>query len=384
MPDWTKTADVVIIGGGIIGLSVAFHLSNQSQKKIILLEKDLIAQASTGLSVGGIRQQFSHPANILLSQETLRQFEHFQDMLGPRIDFHQVGYLFLTQDDITWEEFRLNVDMQRRYHVPVETLSPEEIKDRWPFLETSDLKGGTYCQQDGYSDPYGVATVLASASRKKGVKILEHTKVLALEVIKDCIRSVHTTKGTISTPIIINAAGPWGGEVAKMAGIGLPVQPYRRQVFVTKSSSGLTGSIPMIIDQDTLFYFRKEGPGFLMGMSDRDEPPSFNTQVDQDFLEKLIETALRLAPILSQAEILRGWGGLYAVTPDENPIIGEIAERKGFYCAIGFSGHGFQHGPAVGRFLSELILEGETEFDLSPFVYDRFAGFIAKAEKRAV
>lgn len=384
MPEWIKTADVVIIGGGIIGLSVAFHLSNQSQKKIILLEKDLIAQASTGLSLGGIRQQFSHPANILLSQETLRQLKRSQDMWGAKIDFHQIGYLFLTQDDKTWKEFFLNVDMQHQYNVPVKTLSPVEIKRRWPFLETSDLRGGTYCPQDGHTDPYGVATLLASASRKNGVKILENTKVLALEGKKGRIESVRTSKGMISVPIIVNAAGPWGGEVAEMAGIRLPVQPYRRQVFMTKTSSGLTGSIPLIIDQDTLFYFRNEGPGFLMGMSDKEEPPSFNTHVDQNFLEKLVETALKRAPILSQAEILRGWGGLYAVTPDENPIIGEITERKGFYCAVGFSGHGFQHGPAVGRFLSELILDGKTAFDFSPFNHKRFASNTLKAEGLAV
>lgn len=380
----TKAADVVIIGGGIMGLSVAFHLVRQSQIKIILLEKDLLTQASTGLSVGGIRQQFSHPANILLSQETLRQFKQSQDLFGDNIDFHQVGYLFLTQDNDMWSDFCLNVDLQRQYRVPVETLSPEEIKSQWPFLEAENLKGGTFCQEDGYADPYQVAMTLASFSRRKGVHIFEHTKALALQIKNNRIQGVHTSKGTISTPIVVNAAGPWGGEVAKMAGLDIPVKPFRRQVFTTKAFRGITGSIPMIIDQDTLFYFRKEGPGILMGMSDKDEPSSFNTHVTQSFLEKLIETALQRAPVLGQAEILRGWGGLYAVTPDENPIIGEISERRGLFCAVGFSGHGFQHGPAVGRILSELILQKKTEFDISPFAYERFRGPTDKAERRTV
>jgi sarcosine oxidase subunit beta len=169
-----------------------------------------------------------------------------------------------------------------------------------------------------------------------------------------------------------------------MAGFDLPVQPYRRQVFVTQAFDAIPKPVPMILDIEPAFYFRGEGPGVLMGMSDAEEPSSFNTNVDYLFLEKVIDAAIRRAPILENAEILRGWGGLYAITPDDNPIIGQLPDLDGIYCAIGFSGHGFQQAPTVGRILSELILDGQTGFDLSPYRHDRFGSLSGKGETRVV
>jgi sarcosine oxidase subunit beta len=186
------------------------------------------------------------------------------------------------------------------------------------------------------------------------------------------VRGIDTSQGYISAKNIVNAGGAWGGKIAKMAGIDLPVQPFRRQVFITKAFDAIPGPVPMIIDQDTQFYIRGYAPGILMGMTDLEEPSSFRTHVDRTFMEKVTAAAIQRVPLLGKAEILRGWGGLYAMTPDENPIIGMISEIEGFYCATGFSGHGFQHGPAVGRILSELILDRKTAFDLGPFSYDRF------------
>jgi sarcosine oxidase subunit beta len=217
-----------------------------------------------------------------------------------------------------------------------------------------------------------------------GVRIEEKTKVTGIRVENSRIKGVETTKGLISAPIVVNVAGPWGGEVAEMAGLEYPVRPFRRQVFMTKAFDAMLKPVPMIIDFDTLFYFRGEGPGLLMGMSDLDEPPSFNIHVDRNFLERVIEKAVHRAPVLEKAKILRGWGGLYAITPDENPIIGMTPQVDGLFCAIGFSGHGFQHGPVVGRILSELILDGHTDFDLTPFAHDRFGKTKEGGEKRAV
>jgi len=367
-----------------LGCSTAYHLAKRGQKEVVLLEKDLLAQASTGLSVGGIRLQFSHPANIRLSQETLSLFEHFEEEFNVDIGFYQVGYLFMLQKKNTWEDFLSSVELQRQFNVPVEILSPEEIKHRWPYLEVSDIQGGTFCPKDGYADPHNVAMAFANKARKLGVHIEEKTKVTGIRVESSRVKGVETTKGPISAPIVVNAAGPWGGEVARMAGLEFPVKPYRRQVFMTKAFDAISKPIPMVIDFDALFYFRGEGPGLITGMSDRDEPPSFNTNVDWNFLEKVIEKAVHRAPVLEKAKILRGWGSLYAITPDENPIIGMMSQVKGFFCAIGFSGHGFQHGPAVGRILSELILDGYTDFDLTPFAYDRFGKIKEGGEKRAV
>jgi len=160
--------------------------------------------------------------------------------------------------------------------------------------------------------------------------------------------------------------------------------PYRRQVFITKAFDAIPKPVPMILDIEPAFYFRGEGPGVLMGMSDQEEPSSFNTNVDYCFLERVIEMAVRRAPILEEAEILRGWGGLYDITPDDNPIIGPLPGVEGLYCAVGFSGHGFQQGPTVGRVLAELILDGRTDFDLSPFAHDRFDKVRGKGETRVV
>ncbi len=348
------------------------------------MEKDLLAHGSTGLCVGGIRQQFSHPSNILLSQETLHLIRHFEEEFETKIDFHRAGYLFLTRKQETWEDFISSIKIQQQYTVPVEALSPEDIKQRWPYLQVEGLRGGTFGPEDGYVDPYDVTMAIAKKARNLGVHVLERTEARGIRVKKKEVRGVETTQGFISCKVVVNAAGAWGRIVSQMAGLDFPVLPYRRQVFITKAFDALPRPVPMIIDQDTLFYIRGYAPGILMGKSDLSEPPSFHTHVDRNFLEEVTGDAVKMVPILEQAEVLRGWGGLYAVTPDENPIIGEISEIRGFVCAIGFSGHGFQHGPAVGRILSEVILDKKTDFDLSPFVYTRFKGDRKTIEKRTV
>lgn len=384
MKSFKKTAEVIIIGGGIMGVSMAYYLAKRGSTDIVILEKDLLAQASTGLSVGGIRQQFSHPANIRLSQESLRVFERFEEEFGVDIHLRRAGYLFLAQKENTWQEFLTAVRVQRDYDVPVEILSPKEVKRRWPYLNVSDLRGATFGLKDGYADPYFTAMGFANRARKLGVRIEERTKVVGIKVKEGRAQGVETTKGSLSAPVVVNVAGAWSGEVARMAGYDLPLKPYRRQVFVTKAFDVIPKPVPMIIDMDVSFCFRGEEPGILMGMSDPDEPPSFNTHVDWDFLEKVIEAAVHRAPLIEKAAILCGWGGLYAMTPDQNPIIGAMPGTEGFFCAVGFSGHGFQQGPAVGRILCDLICDGKTSFDLKPFSYDRFKDMKQQGERWVV
>jgi sarcosine oxidase subunit beta len=380
----TDTADIVIVGGGILGICTAYYLLQHSDLKVIVCEKDLLAQAATGLCVGGIRQQFSHPSNIQLSQETLRILEESREELRIASDYHKIGYLFMTKDPGTWRAFQENVALQRRWDVPVEILTPEEIQHRWPYLTTHDLLGGTFCGEDGYIDPYDVAMGFAQAARRKGAEFREKTEVLDVEFKQDRVQAVLTSQGRVETPVVVNAAGAWAGLVARMCGLELPIKPYRRQVYVTTPYDAIPRPIPLLIDQDSLFYFREDGPSILFGKTDPSEPSSFNTHTDRDFLESLIETADFRAPLLAEAEILRGWGGLYAITPDENPIIGRLSEREGLLGAIGFSGHGFQHGPSVGRAISRLVLDGETDIDLRPFKYDRFDKLHNAGEKITV
>lgn len=384
MSTWQKTADVAILGGGIVGVSAAFFLSRHKPFRIVLLEKDGLAQATTGLSVGGIRQQFSHPSNILLSQNTLAFFEFFQKEYGIPLSFQKVGYLFLAQKEDTWRDFLSSVRTQKRYNVPVEILLPGEIQRRWPYLNVVDLNGGTFCPEDGYADPYEVTMVMAKIARQKGVNIFEQTEVTGVLVDRGKVSGVQTNRGDLSVPIVINAAGPWSGNIGRMAGLNYPVFPYRRQVFVTKAFQGLAKPIPLILDFDSLFYFREEGPAILLGKSDPREPSSFNVHVDRGFMETVIEAACHRVPVLGSAQIAKGWGGLYTITPDGNPIIGADPNIKGFYNAIGFSGHGFQHGPAVGQILSDLIIHGSTTLDMTPFHSDRFTQGPLHGEKRVV
>ncbi len=383
MSSWKKNAAAVIIGGGIMGTATAYHLAKRGLENIVLLEKGLLAQGSTGLSVGGIRQQFSHPANILLSQESVRVFERFEEEFGVDIGFSRAGYLFLARTEETWQEFLASVEIQRRLDVPVEVLAPDQILERWPYLNIGDIVGGTFCSADGYADPYLVTMGFAAAARRLGVRVDEMTEVTGIRVLRDRIQAVETRQGVILSPLVVNAAGPWAALVAEMAGRALPVRPCRRQVFLTDAFDALPRPVPMIIDQEVTFYLRGAAPGLIMGMSDPDEPPSFHLHVDREFMEKVVEAAVHRVPLLEKAGILRGWAGLYEITPDDNPIIGEMLSLGGFFCAVGFSGHGFQHGPAVGRILSELILDGRTDFDLAPFSFDRFAGK-SEGEKRVV
>ena len=384
MSGWKKTADIAVIGGGIVGICTSYFLAFSGRKNIVLLEKNLLAQASTGLCVGGIRQQFSHPSNILLSQETLRRLKEISDGFRVDLGFRRVGYLFLSQEETSWKDFKLSCQTQRRLGVPVEILMPEEIKRRWSYIETDDLKGGTFCPEDGFADPYSVSMAFAKGARKLGVRIHEETEVQGIRLKNGKMSGLETTRGFLSVPAVVNAAGPWARQVGQMVGIELPVFPYRRQVFMTASFDALPRPVPMILDADSLFYFRGEGPGLLLGMSDPHEPSSFHTHTDRSFMEKVGLTAVRRAPVLEKARIQRGWAGLYSITPDENPIIGGLPGVEGFYAAVGFSGHGFQHGPSVGRILSELILDGKTSFDLFPFRLDRFSHPHEPGEKRVI
>lgn len=379
--------DIIIIGGGIVGLSLAYYLAAKSDLRLALLEKDLLAQASTGLSVGGIRQQFSHPVNIRLSQHSLHLLDILRYQLGNQESFliHQVGYLFLVQSDNVWSTFLENVALQQNLQVPVEVLSPAQIKKQWPFLRTDDLAGGTFCSADGYTDPYQVAMVYARGCRQQKVVILEQTPVEKIEVEAQRVQAVITPQGRLSASLVINAAGAWAGEVAALAGIKLPITPLRRQVFVTHPFRLGQQPLPLIIDFENHFYFREEGLGYLLGLSDPAESPGFKSGIELSLLERLTEIATHRVPTLAQASIARGWSGLYAMTPDENPILGPLPEVEGFWVASGFSGHGFQHAPAVGDILSDLILSGETNFDLGPYRYQRFQNSTSsKGEERTV
>lgn len=367
-----ETADIVVIGGGIVGCSVAYHLRKQGGRSVALLEKDLICFGSTGKSAGGIRVQFSSAVNIRLSLESLKIFQNFRQEFGVDPGFRQTGYLFLATTEEELGAFRKNVALQQRFGIPVEILGPEEIARRLPVVRVDDLAGGTFCPWDGHASPHEVTHALAAEARRLGARIHEGRAVTEVAVEGRRVVALETSAGPIACGAAVICAGPYAGHVGAMAGVDLPIKPYRRQLFVTKPLPGLPEFLPLTIDFHRGWYFRREGEGILFS-GPKDADSSFNTHVDWEDLEAIVATALHRLPLLAKAEVLRGWGGSYDITPDHNPILGALPSVQGLYVAAGFSGHGFMHGPIAGRLMADLILGATPSIDISPFAADRFA-----------
>jgi len=366
-----KRADVVIVGGGIIGVSIAYHLTRQDVRNVVLLERGLLGGGSTGLCAGGIRTQFASDINIRFSRESLNFWKHFEEFTGIDLEFRQVGYLFLATQSDTWDLFQRNVQLQRSYGLPVELLDSQEIHYRWPFLQWDDLLGGTFCPLDGYAGPHEALTGMARMARQDGAKIYDQTEVVGFQVKRRRVVGVKTRVGDIETPMVVNATGPWASVVGKLAGVEIPVKPLRRQVFVTAPFNLSEEPTPLVIDFDQGWYFRQEGKGFLLS-GPVDKEPSFRTSIDHGAMAETAEKATIRVPALEEACITRGWGGLYEISPDHHAILGPISGLEGFILANGFSGHGFQHSPVVGRNIADFVVSGKASRDFSALSLERF------------
>jgi sarcosine oxidase subunit beta len=367
-----KTADIVIIGGGIIGVSVAYYLGKMGENNVLLLEKDLIGEGSTGLCAGGIRRQWTTEVNMHFSLKAFEIFQHFADEFGVNPEFHPIGYLFLATSEEELEIFKGNVEFQHRFGVPSQILTRGEVEKGWPFLNIEDVLGGAFCDTDGYAGPYEVTDGIARAARRHGVEMLEKTEVTSIEVERGRIVSVTTPRGRVETPIVVNAAGPYAAKVGRMAGIEVPVKPIRRQLFVTDPFHKIPSSVPLTIDQGQNFYFRREGESVLLA-GPQDEEPGFDLTTDFGSMVETAEKATHRVPGFEDTNIARGWAGLYEISPDNHAIIGKVPEVEGLIVANGFSGHGFQHGPAAGMVIAELLLQGRAEtIDIDPLALERF------------
>lgn len=364
---------VVIIGAGLVGLSVAYHLASRGVRDVVVLERDnRWGNGSSGRSAGGVRLEFSNPSSVRFSQYGLEVISHFEEDFGISASFNPCGYLFLTRDSSRWKTIQELALMQQGLGVPVEILPPEVVRQRFSYVDMPDLAGGTFCAQDGIADPGSVAYGFARRSMELGVHIRLSQEVIGIQVNRDRVIGVSTREGTIATSHVVNAAGPFARRVGQMAGIEIPVKPYRRSIYITDAYDGLPPVMPMTLEFDTTSYIRREGTSILMGMSDPDEPSSENVEVDNTSLEKLVSTVLSWVPSLSGASIMRGWAGLYEVSPDDSAILGTVDALSGFYCANGFSGHGFMHSPAAGRVIAELIMQETPFVDISSFKLERF------------
>ena len=356
--DIPTSADIVIIGGGVMGASIAYHLASRGTRNLVLLEKDsLFGQGATGRCAGGVRYQFSTEINVKLSLESLPMIKRFKDEIGQDVDYRQCGYLLVATNEKDAVAFKQNVELQNRLGVQTQLLSGDEIRERLPMMNFDDAIAGTFNQRDGIVDPNSVVMGYVNAAQKMGVKAFNNIEVTGINVGGDKIEGVATSQGLIKTRMVINAAGPWAGQVGQMAGVHIPITPIRRQMFTTNPLKDIPKDFPFVIDFARSLYFHREGEGLLIGMSNQNEKPGFDQNVDEDFELVNLEAAVERMPLLERASRASHWAGLYEVTPDAHPIYGKT-HVDGFLICGGFSGHGFMHGPVSGKLMTELILDG--------------------------
>jgi len=367
---------VVVIGGGVVGTSAAFHLA-EAGVRVLLLERDELASGSTSRAAGGVRAQFSDPVNIALGQRSLEAFERFAQRPGGEIDLAQHGYLFLLDhaDDVA--AFRESVVLQNELGVPSRMLDVAQACALSPYVAPDGLLAAAYSPRDGHCTPEAVVAGYAAGARAHGATVRRHCPVTGIDVVDGVITGVATAHGRVRTGTVICAAGAWSAAVGELVGVSLPVRPLRRQVLVSEPVPDLPARLPFTIDFGTSFYFHDEGAALLMGMSDPDEEYGFRLERSDAWLGRFAEVVARRAPALSELGIAHGWAGLYEMTPDHNAVVGEAPSVSRFLYATGFSGHGFLQGPAIGEVLRDLVLGHTPVVDVSALDVARFAARFA-------
>lgn len=380
----TDRADVVIVGAGVMGCSLAFHLAKRG-RRVVVFDRGAIGQGATAACAGGVRAQFSSDINIRIGMEAKRVLRDFEHEVGVSADFKAVGYLFLLTTEGERSRFHDTVRLQRRLGLDdVVELTPAQARALVRGLNTRDLSGATFCPSDGLAGPNEVTFGYANAARGLGARIVDHVAVTGLLQTGHAVEGVRTTLGEMLAPLTVICAGPWSAPVGPLTGLDLAIAPSRRHVFVTDAVAEIDRRSPMTIDFHTSFYFHPEGDGVLFGMGDSDEPPGEATTVDWSILERITDVAKRRWPPLVEARIKTAWAGLYENTPDFQPLVGPLRERPGLWIAAGFSGHGFMMGPVVGRWLAQWMVDGAAPADLSAFAPDRFAGGTSMPERHVV
>jgi sarcosine oxidase subunit beta len=371
-----ETADVIIVGAGIMGASTAYHLARRRFGKVVVLERDTVCSGSSALASGGIRHQYANPVGVQLTRQSIVTYENFADEFGVDPQFRQHGYLILVATDEELADAERCVAMQQGLGVDVRLLPPDDVHRLAPYLETGDLLGATYSPRDGYADPYLCTTAIAARARDLGVTIKQHHEVTGFAVANGRVSGVTTAQGGFEAPIVVVAAGAWSGVVGKLAGVDIPVAPRRRHSFVTAPfpTDTIPAATPFIIDRHRGSSLRREGPGFLLGFGHRDEPSAFNTEVDWSLAPRVVEHAVHRAPALADARLMRAYAGLYEMTPDQTGIVSAVPGADGLFVVAGFSGHGFMHGPIAGQLMAELIADGRAvTVDIAPLDIQRFA-----------
>jgi sarcosine oxidase subunit beta len=366
-----ESAEVVVVGGGVVGCSAVYHLAKAGCADCVLLERDTLGAGSTGKAAGGIRAQFSDELNVRVALECIRRFERFADEPGGEIGLKQWGYLFLLSEADDVAAFGDAIALQQRLGVPSRVLAPAEAAAIVPAIRSEDLLAATFCPLDGYATPEAVVQGYAAAAGRLGATIVQGCAVAEVLVERGRVVGVDTARGRIATGRVVLAAGVWSRELAARAGLDLPVRPERRHVFFTEPGDPLPPELPLTIDFATGFYFHREGRGLLFGGR---EPT----------IEGLAPIASHRLPVLAELPVKGGWWGYYEMSPDHNAVVGLAAEPQGLVYATGFSGHGFQQAPVIGEHVADLALGRATLFDLSPFAVERFAAGVLRPELAVV
>jgi sarcosine oxidase, subunit beta len=368
-----RTASVLIVGGGVIGTSCAFHLAEAGISGVVLAERGQLGSGSSGRAAGGVRAQFSDEINVLLAQRSLKAFADFGSRPGAEIDFHQVGYLFVLTRERDVHVFERSIALQRQLGVPSRMIGSESVRELCPLLRVDDVLAGAFSPSDGHATPDSVVQGYAAGARAHGARLETDCEVQKIAVEGEEIKAVVTSGGTIETSIVVCAAGAWSRACGELVGVELPVIPLRRQVLFTEAMPALPPRLPMTIDFATSFYFHREGPGVLMGMPAPGEQPGFAAETNDEWTSALLEVAERRAPELSRVGVRGSWAGFYELTPDHNALISETSAVSRFLYATGFSGHGFLQAPAVGEVMRDLVLKREPFVDIAPLSVERFA-----------
>jgi sarcosine oxidase subunit beta len=367
------TAGAVIIGGGVVGCSIAYHLARRGLRDIVVVERDSVGSGTTSKAAGGIRAQFPTETEVRFSQEAIRVFENFQEEFGVDIGYRKIGYLFLVSAADDLRGFEERMALQRRLGVDVRRLTPGDAGKLVPALRVDDLIAAVWGPEDGMAGPAEVTGAFARRARELGARIVEGVEVTGIDLEGGRVRGVRTAQGRIDTPWIVNAAGPSAARVGRLAGLDLPVLPRRRHIFFTEPFPDLPGPVPLTTDRGSGFYFRKEMEQVLLSPGDvEDVGDDPEVAVDWGRVERTVQMAVHRIPIIENARIAGGWAGLRPLTPDDHAIIGPAPGLEGMFLAIGFGGHGFQHSPATGRHVAEWMLEGRPSMDLSLFDPARF------------
>src|SRR3989442_3965657 len=368
-----RTASIVIVGGGVVGCSIAYHLARRGVRDVVVLERETVGSGTTSKAAGGIRAMWPDEAEIRFSLESIEVFERFPEEFGVDPGYKKIGYLFLISDPSDVAGYESRVAMWRSFDVDVQIVTPKDAQAIVPALRIDDLCAAVWSPGDGMAGPAEVTNGFARRARELGVRIIEGAQATGIDLERGRVRAVRTTGGDVAAPLAINAAGPVAARVARMASVEIPVHPRRRHIFFTEPFPEIPGPVPLTTDLASGFYFRKEMEQLLLSAGDVvDIGEDYEVPMDPSMVEEAVAKALHRIPIVERARIAGGWAGLRPLTPDEHAIIGWAPGCEGFFLAVGFCGHGFQHSPATGKYVAEWILDGRPSMDLSLFDPARF------------